>query len=163
VAFPANALPAGAPPERVTILVRAGVPDERPVAERIQVKLFDRGVRAAVETADPVRFASRLATGDCDVALVTVDLAARPALAAGQIALAVAGPDAARRAMAEMAGLEGEAAAATAERLARSLDVVPLFVAGLRASAAPALQGLAPRSDGGFEPGDLWLLPRTTR
>jgi peptide/nickel transport system substrate-binding protein len=163
-AIPAAALPAAAPPERVKILVRAGVPDERPVAERIQVKLFDRGVRAAVESADPVRFAARLTAGDYDVALVTVDLAAaRPALAAGQIALAVAGPDSARRAMAEMAGLEGEAAAAAADRIARALEVVPLFVAGLRASAAPALQGLVPRSDGGFEPGDLWLLPRAAR
>ena len=148
-------------PPRVVLLVRAGAPDARAVAERIQVKLFDRGVRAAVDAVEPARLAARLAVGDFDVALVTVRIvAARPALAAGEVALALGGgPEAARRAMAELAGLDGPAAADAAAGVARALDAVPLFASGLRASAAPALQGLAVRPGGGLDPGDLWLLP----
>jgi peptide/nickel transport system substrate-binding protein len=146
-------------PARVALLADAAAPDQRPLAERIQVKLFDAGVRATVELVDHARYAQRLASGEYDVALLSVPVAGlRPALAAGQIAFAARGPAAARRAMAELAGLTGEAAVTAADRLARELDLVPLVASGQRASLGPALQGFTPRPDGTFDPGDLWLL-----
>jgi len=159
---PAAAAAAGEPasvPARLTLLADASAADQRALAERIQVKLFDRGLRAGVELVDRARFAERLAAGGYDVALLSVPVAGlRPALAAGQIAFAARGAAAARRAMAGLAGLSGEAALAAADRIARDLDLVPLVASGIRVSLGPALQGLEPGADGGFDPGALWLL-----
>ncbi|HEX9243839.1 MAG TPA: ABC transporter substrate-binding protein [Anaeromyxobacter sp.] len=146
-------------PARIVLLADSSVPDQRALAERLQVKLFDRGLRAQVDLVDAARARTRLASGDYDVALVAVLLRSpRPALAAGQLAFAARGPDAGRRAMAALAGLEGERAAAAADRLARELDLFPLVTSGLRASLGPALEGFAPHADGTFDPGDLWLV-----
>jgi peptide/nickel transport system substrate-binding protein len=156
---PDPAGPAAPGPTRLALLADGSSPDQRALAERIQVKLFDGGLRAALEVADRTRHAERLAAGDYDVALLTVEVAAlRPALAAGQIAHAARGAAAARRAMAELSGLTGEAALAAAARLARELGIVPLVASALRASPGPALQGLAPGADGSADPGALWLL-----
>jgi peptide/nickel transport system substrate-binding protein len=150
---------AAAAPPRLALLASSGAPDGRALADRVQVKLFDRGLRAAVQLADEAGFRARLAAGDYDVALLSVPVAAlRPSLAAGQIAWVARGAAAARRTLAALAGVEGEAALAAATQAARDLDLVPLVATGLRASAGPALQGLAPRADGGFDPGGLWRL-----
>ncbi len=161
---PAAAAPvrASAPaPGRLAFLADASVADQRALVERIQVKLFDAGLRAGVELVERGRFAERLAAGDYDVALLSVPVTGlRPALAAGQVAFAARGGAAARRAMASLAGLSGDAALTAADRLARDLDLVPLVASGLRASLRPALRGLEPGADGGFDPGALWLLAR---
>jgi peptide/nickel transport system substrate-binding protein len=146
-------------PTRLALLADASAADQRALAERIQVKLFDGGLRAALDLADRTRHAERLAAGDYDVALVTVEVAAlRPALAAGQIVHAARGAAAGRRAMAELAGLSGDAALAAAARLARELGIVPLVASGPRASLGPALQGFSPGADGSADLGALWLL-----
>jgi peptide/nickel transport system substrate-binding protein len=158
-AAPASAATASgaAAPARLALLALADAPDQRAAAERLQVKLFDGGVRAATELEPPVRFAARLAAGDYDVALVPVQVEAlAPALAAGQVALATRGPAAARRALAELAGLAPDAAGARAAALTGSLDLVPIFATGARASAGAALEGLRVGADGGVDPGDLW-------
>jgi peptide/nickel transport system substrate-binding protein len=156
---PAAAAPAAAAARRIALLADASAPDQRALAERIQVKLFDGGLRAAVEPADRARHAERLAAGDYDVALVTVQVAAlRPALAAGQVAFAARGPAAGRRAMAALSGLSGEEALAAADRLGRELDLVPLVASAPRASLARTLQGFAAGADGGVDPGGLWIL-----
>lgn len=157
---PAEPSPPGGPaPARLALLADSSAPDQRALAERLQVKLFDRGVRATVELADAARFRARLATGDYDVALLSVPVqAVRPALAAGQIAFAARGAQAARRTMAALAGLQGDAALLAAARAGRELDLVPLVASGARASLGPALQGLSPRADGAVDPGALWLL-----
>jgi peptide/nickel transport system substrate-binding protein len=159
-ARPAAEDDAGGPaPPRLSILADGAAADQRALAERIQVKLFDRGVRAAVELADGARLRARLLAGEYDVALVHVPvLAPAPALAAGQIAFAARGPAAARRAMEALAGKRGEEALAAAGAIARELDLVPLVASAPRASLGPALQGLAPGADGGVCLGDLWLL-----
>ncbi len=163
-AAPAATAPASAAPSRLVLLASAAAPDQRAVAERIQVRLFDAGVRAAVELEGPARFAARLAAQDYDVALVPVPVQAlAPSLAAGQVAFAVRGPEAARRAMIELAGQEPAAAAARAGALGRALDLWPLFATGARASAGPGLEGVRIRADGGFDPGDLWRMPREGR
>jgi peptide/nickel transport system substrate-binding protein len=152
---------AAAAPSRLVLLASAAAPDQRAVAERIQVRLFDAGVRAAVELEGPARFAARLAAQDYDVALVPVPVQAlAPSLAAGQVAFAVRGPEAARRTMIELAGQEPAAAVARVGALGRALDLWPLFATGARASAGPGLEGVRIRADGGFDPGDLWRIPR---
>jgi peptide/nickel transport system substrate-binding protein len=149
--------PAGAAPARLTLLVASDAPDQKAVADRLQVKLFDAGVKAAVEQGPGARLAQRLASDGYDVALLPVAVQPlAPALAAGQVACAARGPAAARRAMAELAGLPPEVAAARAAALTSALDLVPLFATGARASAGPALLGPPPRADGAPSLGDLW-------
>lgn len=162
-AAPAPAAGGGAfsrpPPGRIAILASSAAPDHRAIAERLQVKLWDAGIRASVEVVDPARFAARLASGDHDVALLLVPvLAPKAALAAGQVAFAARGAAAARRAMAALSGLSPEAALAAADRLARELAIVPLVASGWRASPAARLEGLSVGGDGAFDAGNLWLL-----
>jgi peptide/nickel transport system substrate-binding protein len=149
---------AAAPP-RVVLLADAGAPDPRTLAERIQVKLFDAGVRAAVEPAEGSRLRARLDAGDYDVALLSVQIASpRPALAAAQIAWAARGAQAARRALELLGKAAPEDVPEACDRLARELDVVPLVASGLRASLGPRLQGFAAGADGAVDLADLWLL-----
>jgi peptide/nickel transport system substrate-binding protein len=156
---PAPEAAAAASQAKLVLLASADVPDQRAVAERLQVKLFDAGVRAAAELEGSARFAARLAAEDYDVALVPVQVVAlAPSLAGGQVAQATRGPVAARRAMTELAGLAPAAAAGRAATLTRTLDLVPLFSTGVRASAGPELEGLRVRADGVVELGDLWRL-----
>jgi peptide/nickel transport system substrate-binding protein len=141
------------------LLADASAPDQRALAERLQVKLFDRGVRAALDLVPAERFRARLAAGDYDVALCWVPvLAPAPAPAAAQIAYAVRGAGAARRALEALAGVAPDAVRREADRLARELGIVPLVAASPRSSLGPALQGLAPGGDGAIDLGDLWLL-----
>ncbi len=149
----------GAAPPRLSLLAAATAPDQRALAERIQVRLFDLGIRAALHLVDQAGYSAAMRAGDYDVALVHVPvLGMRPALAAGQVAFAARGPAAARQAMAALAGLPAAGALAAADALSRKLWIVPLVAAGSRASLAPALQGLLFAPDGSFDPGDLWLL-----
>jgi peptide/nickel transport system substrate-binding protein len=150
---------AGAPPPRVALLVNAGAADQRALAERIQVKLYDRGVGASIELVEgETRLLARLARRDFDVALVPVTvLAADAALAAGQIAWVARGADAGRRVTAQLAALGADPAAvvAAADRLAAELGIVPLVATGLRVSASPSLEGLVVRPDGAVDAGGL--------
>lgn len=144
---------------RIALLVPEGASDARAAAERIQVKLFDAGVRVAVEALPRARFEARLAAGDYDVALVPVPvLSARPSLAVAQVAYAIRGPEGFRRALDALAGLPAGEVAAAAAQLESALDLVPLFASAPRATAGPAAQGLRPDPAGGFDPGELWRL-----
>jgi peptide/nickel transport system substrate-binding protein len=155
-----GAAPAGSPPRRIVLVADAGAPDQRALAARIQVKLFDRGVGAALDLVDGPRLRARLAAGEYDVALVNLGvLAADPALAAAQVAWATRGAAAARRALADLAGPPPpEGALAVADRLARDLALVPLVAVAPRASRGPALEGLAARPDGVVDLAALWRL-----
>lgn len=156
--LPGPGVAASAAPVRVVLLADAHDPDHRALAERLQVKLHDRGVRASVSLSERgVR--PRLAGSDWDVALLSVRVQAlRPALAAAQVVHAAVSADAARRAMQALAGLADEAALAAAARLAREHELFPLVATGIRVSAGAGLQGLAPRQDGSLDPGGLWRL-----
>jgi len=154
----------GGKPARLALLALADAPDQRAVAGRLQVKLFDAGLRASAEVEGPSRFLARFGAEDYDVALVAVPvLSLAPSLAAGQVALATRGPAVARRVLAEMAGLSQDAAFARAEELTQALDLVPLFATGERNSAGPGLEGLRVFADGGFDPGELWRLEGENR
>jgi peptide/nickel transport system substrate-binding protein len=151
---------AGALPPRLVVVADASAADQRALAERVQVKLFDRGVRAGLELLDGAgRLRARLATADWDVALVSVTvLAPDPALAAGQIAWAARGAAAGRRVLAELAPVAPGELRAAADRLGKELGIVPLVATGLRASAGAALEDLPARPDGAIDTGRLWLL-----
>lgn len=158
-ALPASP-PAPAPasgPVRATLVLPAWLADARAVADRLQVRLFDAGVKATLEPLDAPAMAARLAAGDYDVALLVVPLlTAEPALAAGQLAGALGGPRAARRAEQALAEVAPGGGAAALEAVRAELDLWPLYAAGGRLRAAPGLGGLAERRDGAVDPGGLW-------
>jgi hypothetical protein len=142
----------------VVLLVASGADGNRALADRLQVKLFDRGVRAAVEAVAPAALLGRLALGNYDMALVSLTFTSsgsQPALL--EAAWALGGPAAARRALQRLGNAEP---AAAASEVAEELGVVPLFAAGLRASSRQDLAGLEVLPDGTVDPGDLWLGPR---
>jgi len=162
--------PLAAPPARVpgriggnpklVLLVASGPEGNRALADRLQVKLFDRGVRAAVEAVAPAALLARLASGAYEVALVSLTFTssgAGPALL--ECAWTLGGPAAARRALARLGSADAAAAAA---EVAEDLGAVPLFASGLRASSRKDLSGLEVLPDGTVDPGDLWLGPERT-
>lgn len=145
---------------KVELLVAAGSDGNRALADRLQVKLFDRGVRAAVEAVAPAALLARLASGAYEVALVSLTFTssgAGPALL--ECAWTLGGPAAARRALARLGSADAAAAAA---EVAEDLGAVPLFASGLRASSRKDLSGLEVLPDGTVDPGDLWLGPERT-
>lgn len=143
---------------RVALLVAEG---NRALADWLQVKLFDRGVRAAVEAVGAEELSRRLAAGAYDVALASLTFTssgAQPGVL--EAAWGLGGPSAARRALSRMGS--GDPAAAAAE-VTEDLGVVPLLAAGLRASSRAGLEGLDVLADGTVDPGDLWISPRAGR
>jgi MarR-like DNA-binding transcriptional regulator SgrR of sgrS sRNA len=154
-------IPAAAPPPGLTLLAPASL---RAIADRIQVKLFDRGVRVAVESVADSSLAARLAAGAHDAALVPVALASDdPRLALAQLGFAIGGPARGARLLRELPAVDASGLAALAARAEEELHAVPIAAAGLRASARPALQGLWLAPDGSPDLGDLWLLPDRPR
>jgi hypothetical protein len=100
-AAPVAPPPPGPLPSRLTLVAAASL---RPLADRLQVKLFDRGVRVAIETVPDAALPARLASGAHDVALLPVALAsAAPRLALAQLAQALGGDP--------LASVEADAAA----------------------------------------------------
>lgn len=159
-AEPPAAPRAGGPaPARVTVLAPGWLADLRAVGERLQVRLFDAGLHPALEALDQQRYAARLAAGDYDVALVAVPiLTGEGALAAAQVAQAVGGPRAARRALQALAQAGPAAAPAAAEAVRAELDLWPLYAASGRVRAAAGLR-YAGRLDGDLDLGDAWRAP----
>ncbi|HVP68257.1 MAG TPA: ABC transporter substrate-binding protein [Anaeromyxobacteraceae bacterium] len=166
--LPPSLLPQGAPPAarpaariadtpRVSLVVADA---NRALADRLQVKLFDRGVRVAVEAVSRSALAARLASGNYDLAVVSLTFtsgSAQPALL--EVAWALGGPSAARRALQRLGGSEP---ATVASELAEEIGAVPLFASGLRASARPGLYGLEVLPDATVDLAELWLPPRRT-
>ncbi len=147
-------------PARLKLLLPEGTDAPRATAARMQVQLYDRGVRAAVESAPAAAFASRLARGDFDAALIPISLVSPlPALALGQIAAAAGGTERGARALAQAAAASAAALPAVAARLEAELIAVPLYAAGLRVAARDGVEGLWVRGDGTLELGDAWLMP----
>jgi len=151
---------AGAPAARLKLLLPDGADAPRAAAARMQVQLYDRGVRGALESAPAAAFAARLASGDFDAALVPVWLVSPvPALALAQLAAAAGGPARGARALAQAASADAATLPAVAARLEAELIAVPLYAAGLRAATRDGVEGLRVRGDGTLELGDAWLMP----
>lgn len=162
-----RAAPARAPgalPGRLELLVPKGDDALRAAAARIQVKLYDRGVRVAVESAPAPVFAARLASGAFDAALVPVWLAARtPALALAQVATALGGRERGALALARAAAAAPGELPGVAAGLEAELMAVPLFTQGLRFVARDGVQGASLRRDGTLDAANAWLMPQPGR
>ena len=131
----------------VTLLYDVSNPDQRAVAERIQVKLHDRGYKVALEPLTRTLLRMRWAKGDFDLMLQSLLLPPIPGPA-----LAVVLDAGGRK---DLLGVElpliGTVADPTArdarvrERalaLAASVPIVPLYAQGLGVRVAPELGGL---------------------
>ena len=151
---------AGPIPARVRLLLPEGPDGPRDTAERLQIRLYDRGVRAMVETAPPAAFAARLAAGEHDLALVPVRLVSRdPTLGLAQVAFALGGFARAASVLERAAAAGAAGLPALAAALEEELACVPLHASGLRLATALRVQGLAPLPDGTSDLADAWILP----
>lgn len=163
-AGPSSPAAADPPPEklpaRLRVLLPAAPDSPRGVAARLQVKLYDRGVRVALESVAKDGLSARLYAGDFEAAIVPLWLYShRPALVLAQVAAAVGGYDAGARFLREAAEADEAHLAPLAAALERELLVVPLYAYGLRVGVAEGVAGLALHDDGTLDLGGTWLLP----
>jgi len=139
-----------APARELTLLYDAALDEHRAVAERIQVRLHDRGYKVALKPVPRAELGARWATGDFDLLLQSLLLPPAPAAA-----LAVTMELAGRHDLlaVELTGLGSIADGAARDARAReraaslraSLPLLPLYARAPEVSASPTLQGL--RSD----------------
>ncbi len=150
---PRPGAPASGGPKIVTLLYDMANEDQRAVAERIQVKLHDRGYKVALEPQPRTILRMRWAKGDFDLMLqslmlppvpgpalaVVLDAAGRKDLLGVELPLigSIADP-AARDARA------GERAVA----LGPTVPILPLYAQGIGVRAAPELGGLVMDAQG---------------
>jgi len=161
---PAPTRSPGTPAARLRLLLPDGPDAPRAAAERIQVKLYDRGVHVVLESAPRAAFAARIAAGEFDAALVPVWLVSRaPALALAQVAAAVGGPERGAQALEQAAASDPQALPALAAALEAELLAAPLYAAGLRVSSRDGVEGVSLRADGTLDLGDAWLMPAQGR
>nr|WP_153866336.1 MULTISPECIES: peptide ABC transporter substrate-binding protein [Myxococcaceae] len=163
-AAPRPAPPASAGGRRVTLLYDAQLADQRAVAERLQVKLYERGYAVALQALPRAALRARWAAGDYELMLHAVLLPPVPSLA-----LAVALDTGGRH---DLLGVELPRLGAVADQAARdarareralalapSVPLVPLYAQGLALRARPELQGLAWDAQGLALLAGAWLQP----
>lgn len=144
---PRPAPPAAGPARTVTLLYDSSVEDQRAVAERIQVKLHERGYTVALEPLPRSALRARWAAGDFELMLHALLLPPVPGPA-----LAVVLDAGGRR---DLLGVELPAIGALADSAARdarareralavapSVPLVPLYAQALGVRAAPEVGGL---------------------
>ena len=121
------------------ILVDAGRPDDREVAERVLLALDKLGIAARITAVGAVDLAERVAAGKCDLYVgVLPAVSAEPALL--WAAAFAAGGDGWARAALDKGALDKTAAA---REFAARLPIVPLYHRGLRVSHRADLRNLA--------------------
>ena len=161
---PRPAAPSANPARKVTLIYDASVEDQRAVAERIQVKLHDRGYTVALEALSRAALRARWAQGDFELMLHALLLPPIPGPA-----LAVVLEAGGRR---DLLGVElpaiGALPVATArdtrarERalaLAGSVPLVPLYAQGLGMRFAPDVGGVMMDAQGLPSLDGLYVLP----
>ncbi|WNG38722.1 peptide ABC transporter substrate-binding protein [Archangium violaceum] len=167
--LPQAAGPRPSPPpaqagRKVTLLYDAGSEDQRAVAERLQVRLHDRGYAVALERLPRAELRARWARGDYELMLhslllppvpgpalaVVLDAAGRKDLLGVELPRIGALPDAAAR----DARVRERALA-----LAPSVPLLPLYAQGLALRAAPEVGGLVFDAQGLPVLDGAWLQP----
>lgn len=140
--------PAVSGPRAATLLYDASRPDQRAVAERLQVKLHDRGLRIALRPVPRAELRSAWARGDFELLLDAVLLPPAPGPALG-VVLELAGRHdllhtelSAIGAVAEVTARDA-LARQRAEALRTTLPLVPLFAQALPLRHGPQVHGLA--------------------
>jgi hypothetical protein len=140
-----------------------GLPDQRAVGERIQVKLHDLGYRVSLKALPRAVLRARWARGEFDLMLHSVLLPPQPAPALAVVLELALRHDLLPLELPPLGALESgpraERVAARATFLAPALSLVPLYTQGVGITLAPSVRGLSwdgaglPRLDG------LWLQP----
>jgi MarR-like DNA-binding transcriptional regulator SgrR of sgrS sRNA len=152
---------APSPPRQLSLLYDASLPDQRAVAERLQVKLHDAGYRISLRGLSRSALRTRWASGDFDLALQAVLLPplAPPALA---VVLELAGRrDLLRRELPPLGAItDGAARDARARERALALQpelpLIPLYAQGIAVATSPKVAGIeydafgVPLLDGAF-------------
>ena len=161
---PRPAPPASAGGRRVSLAYDAQQEDQRAVAERLQVKLHERGYAVALLPLERAALRARWASGDFELMLHAVLLPPVPSLA-----LAVVLDTGGRRDLlgVELPRLGRVADAAARDALAReralalsaSVPLIPLYARGLALRARPEVAGLAWDGQGLAQLAGVWLQP----
>ncbi len=140
-----------APGRELTLLYDAAQDEHRAVAERIQVRLHDRGYRVALKPVSRAELGARWASGDFDLLLRSLLLPPAPAPALA-LAIELAGRHdllavelTTLGALAD-AGARDARARERAAALRGSLPLLPLYARAPQLAAAPNVHGL--RADG---------------
>lgn len=157
------------PPEpqagrKVTLLYDAGSEDQRAVAERIQVKLHDRGYNVALEPQPRAELRARWAKGDYELMLHSLLLPPVPGPALAVVLDAAGRKDLLGVELPRIGALADAAARDTKAReralaLAPSVPLLPLYAQGLALRAAPEVGGLAFDAQGLPMLDGVWLQP----
>lgn len=141
-------LPASAHPRELALLYDASLEDQRAVAERIQVKLHDRGLKVSLKTIPRTELRTRWAKGDYDLMLHALLLPPLPGPALA-VVMEASGRHDLLPVELPLIGAVADPAARDAksreraEALRSSLPFIPLYAQALRVQASSAVAGLA--------------------
>lgn len=151
-----------------SLLVDASSEDQVRVAERLQIKLHDRGAAISLRRLATPAYRKALSDGDYELAIVSFAALPEPGLALAQLVAFAAGGEQARDELRRIgAGATPEARSAAAlkraEELRGELPLLPLYAESVRLTVAPRLP--APRFGAGGVPAlaDLWWEQLPTR
>jgi peptide/nickel transport system substrate-binding protein len=137
----------------VTLLFDSSLDDHRAVAERIQLKLHDRGFKVALQGMPRAQLRARWRSGDYELMLhslllppapapalaVAIEAAGRPDLLAAHLPRLGAVSDAAQR---------DARSREVADSLSAELELIPLYAQGVRLGTAVPLEGLGHDAQG---------------
>jgi hypothetical protein len=164
--------PRTAPPppqaaRKVTLLYDTGNEDQRAVAERLQVKLHDRGYAVALEPLPRAELRARWARGDYELMLHSLLLPPVPGPALAVVLDAAGRKDLLGVELPRIGALADPAARDAkarerAQALAPSVPMLPLYAQGLALRTAPEVGGLAFDGQGLPMLDGVWLQPTLT-
>lgn len=149
---------------KVTLLYDATSEDQRAVAERLQVKLHDRGYTVALMPLPRAELRARWARGEYELMLHSLLLPPVPGLALAVVLDAAGRKDLLGVELPRIGALTDAAARDTRAReralaLAPSLPLLPLYAQGLALRATPEVGGLVFDAQGLPVLEGVWLQP----
>ncbi|MDY7230522.1 peptide ABC transporter substrate-binding protein [Hyalangium rubrum] len=148
----------------VTLLYDASLEDQRAVAERIQVKLHDRGYKVALEPLSRATLRARWAKGDFELMLHSLLLPPLPGPALAVVLDAAGRKDLLGVELPLIGSVADPAARDTKAReralaIAPSVPIIPLYAQGLGVRVAPEVGGLVMDAQGLPMLDGAYLLP----
>jgi hypothetical protein len=162
VAAPKRQSPAAAGARSFSVGYDTALPEDRAVAERLQVMLHDLGYPSRLQGFDRTGLARARSVGTVDAALVSVLLPPLPAPALALVLAATGDSELLSRELPPLGALADPVARAARVReraaaLQRTLAIVPLFARGLRARLSPVLVDARRDAFGLLVLDDAWL------
>ena len=152
---------------KVTLLYDAGSEDQVAVAERLQVKLYERGYAVALEPLPRASLRARWAAGEYELMLHSLLLPPVPGPALAVVLDAAGRKDLLGVELPRIGTLADPVARDTRAReralaLAPSVPMLPLYAQGLALRSAPEVGGLAFDAQGLPMLEGVWLQPAVT-